>query len=100
MLLPITALADQLTKKDKHFINTQLTILKRNLKDTDSAKFRDVFLSRDSKGTVWVCGKINAKNSYGGYSGFERFMGVTMVDGAENAWTEMCGNKISDYTVK
>jgi hypothetical protein len=100
MLLPITALADQLTKKDKHFISTQLTVLKRSLKDVDSAKFRDVFLSKDPKGIIWVCGEVNSKNSYGAYAGFERFIGMTMVDGAENTWTMYCGNKISNYTVK
>src|SRR5690606_1839783 len=36
-----------------------------NLKDPDSAKFRN------QKG---VCGEVNAKNSFGGYAGFVRFI--------------------------
>lgn len=38
------------------------------LKDPDSAKFRD--LERIGKA---VCGEVNAKNSYGGYIGYQRF---------------------------
>ncbi|MFW2112531.1 hypothetical protein [Acinetobacter geminorum] len=40
-------------------------IVKKELKDPLSAQFRDI------KGQ---CGYVNAKNSYGGYSGFEQFI--------------------------
>lgn len=39
-------------------------IVKQQLKDPDSAQFKDV------KGQ---CGLVNSKNSYGGYTGFKRF---------------------------
>lgn len=39
-------------------------LVKEQLKDPDSAQFKDV------KGK---CGEVNAKNSYGGYTGFKRF---------------------------
>lgn len=42
-----------------------------SLTDPDSAKFREVFVAPNQ---VAVCGEVNAKNSYGGYVGFRRFM--------------------------
>jgi hypothetical protein len=44
--------------------------VKAQLKDPDSAKFRDI-KPLDDKGSV--CGWVNAKNSYGGYTGFSVF---------------------------
>lgn len=47
-----------------------------NLKDPSSAMFRDVravrveYLGEDH---IFICGQINAKNSYGAYSGYEPF---------------------------
>ncbi len=48
------------------------------LKDPDSVQFRDVFFHPDieqpkSGASGYVCGQLNAKNSYGAYIGFERF---------------------------
>lgn len=42
-----------------------IQIVKSQLKDPDSAKFQNI------KGQ---CGEINAKNSFGGYVGFKRFL--------------------------
>lgn len=41
-----------------------ISAVKNSLKDPDSAQFQDV------KG---YCGEVNAKNSYGGYTGFKKF---------------------------
>lgn len=41
------------------------------LKDPDSAVFKDV---RHVGGGRALCGQVNAKNSYGGYSGFRLFV--------------------------
>ncbi|RKL15377.1 hypothetical protein BFJ72_g15351 [Fusarium proliferatum] len=43
------------------------------LKDPDSARFRNVRLKAYFDGAV-VCGEVNAKNSYGGYGGFTKFV--------------------------
>ena len=72
------------------------------LKDADSAKFENVYISfmQDSPVTcgfenVYIsfmqdspvtCGKVNAKNSFGGYTGFKEFIaaksaGITVVRG-------------------
>lgn len=49
--------------------NGKATLLNQ-LKDPDSAKFRNVFTADD----VATCGEVNAKNAMGGYVGFKRFI--------------------------
>lgn len=44
-----------------------------DLKDPDSAKFRNVRAGLRGKDYM-VCGEINGKNSYGAYSGYRPFM--------------------------
>lgn len=48
------------------------------LKDPDSAKFRDVRVLGHGETHTLACGYVNAKNSYGGYTGDQAFM---IVDG-------------------
>lgn len=49
------------------------------LKDATSARLKDVVLvSGDTPGAYMVCGKVNAKNSYGAYAGYEPFMGMRL----------------------
>lgn len=43
--------------------------VKAKLKDPDSAQFRNLQYT-----PPFVCGEVNAKNSFGGYNGFERFI--------------------------
>lgn len=45
-----------------------------DLKDPESARFRNLFKFVGSRGATRVCGEINAKNSYGAYGGFQRFV--------------------------
>ena len=51
---------------------------KKGLKDPDSAKFQNLRIADFDGGKV-VCGEINAKNSYGGYVGYKRFVAGTSV---------------------
>lgn len=46
--------------------------VKAQLKDPDGAQFRDTYVSR-KMGVPLVCGHVNANNSYGGKTGFQRF---------------------------
>lgn len=60
-----------------------------NLKDPDSAKFRNLKTSRD----LFLCGEVNAKNSMGGYVGFKRFYtmgaaGLTYFDDGSRTFLE------------
>lgn len=71
------------------------------LKDPDSAKFRRIHTSFD--GSI-VCGEVNAKNSMGGYVGFQRFMNISadfsgfwIDDGKDDlfakSWNSNCVNQ-------
>lgn len=57
-----------------NYISTgQITkALADSLKDPDSAQFKDIEIYRYD-GEIHACGLVNAKNSYGGYTGFELF---------------------------
>lgn len=60
------------------------------LKDQDSAKFRNIkFAPGEAEGAWVMCGEYNAKNSYGGYAGFSRFMGMALVDGRKTTYLVM-----------
>lgn len=48
-------------------------LVKRQLRDPESADFRDVIVVH--KGSdVTVCGSVNAKNGFGGFSGYSDFL--------------------------
>jgi hypothetical protein len=52
-------------------------LLRGSLKDGGSAKFRNVVVSYKMKGrTPIVCGEANAKNTFGGYGGWQRWIGA------------------------
>lgn len=51
--------------------------LDTRLRDSQSARFREVALRRSIDGTAWeICGLVNAKNAYGGYAGYTHFTGM------------------------
>lgn len=46
------------------------------MKDPDSARFGSMVAGETSEGVIQVCGYVNGKNSYGGYTGEQPFIGV------------------------
>ena len=66
------------------------------LKDPDAAQFRDVRANYTEEFGVVACGRVNAKNEFGGYTGFRRFVfgdGRVILEGRDNvanAWVEAC----------
>lgn len=46
------------------------------LKDPDSARFGKMVAGSDGSGAVTVCLMVNAKNSFGGYTGEKPYMGI------------------------
>jgi hypothetical protein len=49
----------------------------RQLRDPASAQFRNVAVVRAKQGLSWAfCGEVNAKNGFGGYTGFVPFYTV------------------------
>lgn len=51
------------------------------LKDPASAILGGVVAKREANGFVYVCGSINAKNSYGGYTGDQPYSGMLAGEG-------------------
>lgn len=50
--------------------------LRKDMKDPTSAMFGSMVAGRLSSGGVAVCGLVNAKNGFGGYTGAEPFSGT------------------------
>jgi hypothetical protein len=78
-------------QKEK-LISEKQQVISAKLKDPDSAKFRNVFISNLTYEPT-VCGEINAKNSYGAYGGYEIF--YVSNDGAKigphiSEWEAFC----------
>lgn len=84
------------TQENLWIIKTQDGVRHR-LKDPASAEFRNVTFKR-YEGTAIVCGEVNSKNGFGGYTGFQHFVGAgeSMVYLEEEVadfaqvWNEMC----------
>lgn len=58
-------------------LESTITLFRLELKDNEAVRFRNVFfrttIGRDGRYHHGLCGEINAKNSFGGYSGWEPF---------------------------
>ena len=59
---------------DAAAISAAKAALTKTLKDPGSAQFTDVVRGTSSVGVDYVCGKVNARNSYGGYTGPKGFL--------------------------
>jgi hypothetical protein len=55
----------------------------RILKDPDSARFGRIFEGRGVVGKATICGEVNAKNGFGGYTGMTPFVYFPDDDRAE-----------------
>ena len=98
VLLPQIVHADTETKKIA-WIDKGKNAVKKKLKDPKSAQFRKVFFHRGSGNIPVTCGEVNAKNSFGGYKGFQRFVSggeikltflESEVDDFEKIWRQLC----------
>jgi hypothetical protein len=56
--------------------------MKRALKDPSSAEVDDLRVYQAPNGNRMICGKVNGRNSFGGYAGFQTLM-VMQVTGAD-----------------
>ena len=87
---------------DPRAMEAEMTVMgqgfvKAHLKDPSGAQFRNQFISSEGA----PCGEVNAKNSFGGYTGFKRYLaaskelvavdGETMNSGEfEKTWRQFC----------
>lgn len=66
-------------------------VVKNSLKDPDSAEFGEAHYTGKA-----VCGLVNAKNGFGGYSGFKRYVvtgPLVSIEGSpkfETLWKKAC----------
>lgn len=72
------------TKMAPSQIEAVKTGVRSSLKDPDSAKFGDMVAGREqlTSKDLMVCGYVNSKNGFGGYTGQEIFMAQLQADGA------------------
>ncbi len=91
---------DKKLSKSKEFlwIRANQRILLKKLRDPDSAKFSDEYVSYKAGGPI-VCGRVNSKNAFGGYTGPQRYIGggdtvgvflSSEVDGFDALWRKTC----------
>lgn len=59
--------------------------VRRVLRDPESARFGNMVAAQSSQGPLTVCGWVNAKNGFGGYTGDEPYFGYFTPDGAFRA---------------
>lgn len=99
------------TAQFDEFVAKAKTAVAHDLKDPGSAQFRGTYISEE-RATRFLCGEINAKNSYGAYVGFRKFVatdetgyGLNMIrpergEARQNmfdrVWIDNCTNKIAD----
>ncbi len=59
------------------------------MKDPESVKFRGVFETREKDDETWIaiCGEVNAKNSYGAYIGYQKFVAAGGINESEADFT-------------
>ena len=96
---PMTA-AEKKAQQEKWFGAETIVAAERavrgELKDPDAAQFRDVRANYTEEFGVVACGRVNAKNELGGYTGFRRFVfgdGRVILEGRDNvadAWAGAC----------
>lgn len=68
ILLSLTGCMKSETEKLRDKMEKQaVEAVKEHLKDADSAKFRNQY---------GMCGEVNAKNSFGAYTGYKKFMAI------------------------
>lgn len=84
--------------RDYNSISLAQAAVKRKLKDSKSAEFSSERLNKSS-GTLVVCGYVNSKNSFGGFSGKQKYVSNGSSDGTfieeevENfisVWNKFC----------
>lgn len=72
ILAPYTLAKDEVSAVEKG--------VREVLKDPDSARFGRMVAGSNGADTVTVCLMVNAKNSYGGYTGEKPYMGLLFTD--------------------
>jgi len=102
LLVSISSTADGDSSKEAAWIEVGKDAVRSRLKDPQSAQFRNTFFNYatlEGKRIPVSCGQVNARNSFGGYTGFKRYVsageGLTFLESDvsdfENVWNTLCG---------
>ncbi len=67
------------------------------LRDPASAQFRNVRRSWSPNGSATFCGQVNARNGFGGYTGFQRFISGATPSGRTSVQIDDQGGSVGDY---
>ena len=82
LLVPAVALA-----VPPEFVDQAKAYLTRNFNDPASAQYRDLYIGTDPRdGKPVLCGEVNARNGFGGMSGFQAFYSKP---GQSAAWAKV-----------
>lgn len=73
--------------------------LRASMKDPASAQFGPMAAVQDPDGTVTVCGYVNGKNSFGGYTGMQPFIGVYMKERRHFVTADIDGTESGSYAI-
>jgi hypothetical protein len=91
--------SDSKNESESKVISRAFSKVRESLKDPSSADFGQVVMRSIGGGNSVACGTVNAKNGFGGYSGFKRFIythersSVAFDDGGANfsdSWDSLC----------
>lgn len=87
---PVSNYSPKVTQQSYHLSEAERSKIqegvRRSLKDPYSAMFGAMIASKGEGAAVYVCGYVNAKNSFGGYVGYKIFYGILgVIDG--KPWT-------------
>lgn len=86
-------------RQRQRWIAIGMLAVKERLRDPGSAEFKDVYFMVGRKKVPVTCGRVNSKNGFGAYGGFERFLsaGQTELTYLESevadfqyVWNEFC----------
>lgn len=69
------------------------------MKDPVSAIFGEMAAGKSPKGVITVCGYVNGRNSFGGYVGMQRFMGVLVMSPDVFMLSAIAHDDASEYGV-
>lgn len=78
--------------------------ISQQMRDPESAQFRDVSVHAVAGGEKVVCGEVNSKNGYGGYAGFQRFVATGRSSFLESqmesksfalVWKSLCADSVT-----
>jgi hypothetical protein len=73
--------------------------VRNGLKDPESARFKHPFADSYAIGESYYCGYVNAKNSYGGYTGDQPFAAMPLEKSGEVVGAALIGAGNRDRSV-